>query len=366
MPQHYVHIITNFTEIGGAEQMMIRAINASQNEYTHTVISLMSISEHMKARISKKVEFHALGAKGALDLIKGAFSLKRLITQLGNVNALYSWMYHANFVAALNCLISNNKAPLIWGVRHSLDDYNGEKLSTKIAIQGGKLLSRVPKHIVHCSKKAMHQHIEFGYGKASQCVYVPNGYQFERLKQRQFEVERLVIGAAGRFHDAKDYKTLFRAIAPVLQQNTGALLKIAGRDMTMNNPVLVEYMRDFGIETHQVELMGLQDDMVRFYHSVDFFILSSKTEGFPNVLAEASGYGCITFSTRVGDAPEIIDSSRIVEIADASALTQLLKKYITKTPSELLNISQSSADYVRNSYEIDVIANKLFSLGHTQ
>ncbi|MBQ4812040.1 glycosyltransferase [Pseudoalteromonas luteoviolacea] len=366
MSQHYVHVITNFTEIGGAEQMMIRAINASEKGYKHTVISLMGVSEHMKKRLSKQVDFHALGAKSALDLIKGAFLLKRLLVQLGNVSALYSWMYHANFVAALSCLLANSKTPLIWGVRHSLDDYRGEKLSTKIAILGGKLLSRVPKHIVHCSKKAMHQHIEFGYGKASQCVYIPNGYQFEQLKQRHFEIEKLVIGAAGRFHEAKDYQTLFCAVAPVLRQNTGALLKVAGREMTMDNPVLVEYLREFGIEPHQVELMGQQDDMVGFYHSVDFFILSSKTEGFPNVLAEASGYGCITFSTRVGDAPEIIDSERIVEIADAMALTQLLQKYIAKTPVELREASQSSADYVRNSYAIDVIANKLFSLGHTQ
>ncbi|WP_284138388.1 glycosyltransferase [Pseudoalteromonas obscura] len=316
--------------------------------------------------INQNVKFIALNTTNALNLVASAWKLRKILSNLGEINAIYSWMYHANFVSALSSLLSRSKIPLIWGVRHSLDDYQGEKLSTKLAIQGGKLLSRIPKHIVHCSKKAMHQHIEFGYGKLSQCVYVPNGYQFEQLKQRRFEADSMVIGAAGRFHEAKDYQTLFRAVAPILSQNKNASLRVAGRDMTMDNPVLVEYLTEFGIDSKQVELIGQQDDMVGFYHSVDFFILSSKTEGFPNVLAEASGYGCIAFSTRVGDAPEIIDSERIVEIADASALTQLLQKYIAKTPIELIETSQSSADYIRNSYAIDVIANKLFSLGHTQ
>ncbi|MEH0760284.1 glycosyltransferase [Vibrio sp. 16] len=365
MECNYVHVITNFSEVGGAESMMIRAINASDS--SHTVISLMTISEKMSKRIiNKNVKFIELNTTNALNLVASACKLKNILSNLGEINAIYSWMYHANFVAALSCLLVNNKVPLIWGVRHSLDDYRGEKLSTKIAILGGKLLSRVPKHIIHCSKKAMHQHIEFGYGKASQCVYVPNGYQFEQFKQRHFEIGKLVIGAAGRFHEAKDYQTLFSAVAPILSQNENVSLRVAGRNMTMDNPVLVEYLMKFRIDSKQVELIGQQDDMVGFYHSVDFFILSSKTEGFPNVLAEASGYGCIAFSTRVGDAPEIIDSDRIVEIADASAMTQLLQKYIAKTPIELIEISQSSVDYIRKNYSINVISNKLFSLGHTQ
>ncbi|MCR9908104.1 glycosyltransferase [Vibrio campbellii] len=365
MKYNYVHVITNFSEVGGAESMMIRAINASDS--SHTVISLMNISDKMSNRITNKnVSFIALYTTNAFNLVASAWKLKKILSNLGEVNAIYSWMYHANFVSAVSSLLSCNKIPLIWGVRHSLDDYQGEKLSTKLAIQVGKLFGRVPKHIVHCSQKAMQQHIGFGYGSVLKSIYIPNGYKFRPLKQRDFQVENFVIGAAGRFHEAKDYKTLLCSVAPILHQHSGALLRVAGRDMTVDNPVLVEYLSEFRIGLHQVELLGQQDDMVGFYNSVDFFILSSKTEGFPNVLAEASGYGCIAFSTRVGDAPEIIDSKRIVEIADAPALTQLLQEYITKTPQELIEISKSSADFVRQNFEIDVIANKLFSLGRIQ
>ncbi|KZW98824.1 hypothetical protein JL49_20750 [Pseudoalteromonas luteoviolacea] len=364
MKRYYVHVITNFTETGGAELMMIRAINASSKECGHIIVSLMDISDSMKSRLTRPVEFHALGASSAFDLIKAAFKLSQFTKKRRiAIKALYSWMYHANFVAAVSHVIGRKNFPLVWGVRHSLDDLSGEKLSTKLAIYGGKLLSQIPSHIVNCSRKSMEQHIEFGYGSEPQSVHIPNGYSFNSAVERHFDPTKLVFGAAGRFHDAKDYKMLFKSVAPILAENPAFRIKAAGRDISFDNEELVGYLDEYNINYQQVELLGQISDMESFYNSVDFFILSSKTEGFPNVLAESSAYGCISFSTRVGDAPIIIDSTRIVEVQDDISMTTLLQKFIEKSPVELKEISNSSSDYVRTNFEISCIANKLFSLG---
>lgn len=361
MSKKIIHVITNFSQVGGAEQMLIRAINASSSDISHKVVSLMGISDSMKERVARPVEYISFGANGALSLMLSAIKLSKLYRGLDDAY-IYSWMYHANFVAALSLFFRRQKIPLFWGVRHSLDDLKGEGVNTKLAIYAGRLLSFKPDVIIHCSKKSMRQHILFGYGSKSQSIHVPNGYLFPVMGNRTFGVDKCVFGAAGRFHEAKDYRMLFRSLAPILKSNEGSCLKIAGRGMTYDNKVLLGFLKEFDIAEKQVDLLGPLQDMESFYRSIDFFILSSKTEGFPNVLAEASGVGCIAFSTDVGDAQQIIDKARIVDVADAVSMTALIDSYMKKTPNELKGISNDSANHVRKHFSIDVIAKKLFSL----
>ncbi|MGF1747118.1 glycosyltransferase [Vibrio cionasavignyae] len=362
MNYHYIHIITNFSDIGGAELMLIKAINASGIRHRHTIVSLMRVSDELKSRIHQDVEFFELKSSNALDLLRSALLVKRIISNADSINAVYSWMYHANFVGALAKILLKNKIRLIWGVRHSLDDFKGEKLSTKLAIIGGKLISHVPDKIVYCSIKSKAQHCDFGYGSHSKSVYIPNGYDLPVIKKRDFEKRDFVFGAAGRFHDAKDYYILFKAMAPVLSENPLFSLRIAGRGMTNDNVIIQGYIKKLEINSSQVYLLGQQDDMNSFYQGIDFFILTSKTEGFPNVLAESSGFGCISFSTRVGDSPEIIDRARIVEVGDATSLTRLLFSYLRKESSDLSLISYQSQLYIKKRFSIDQVTEKLFSL----
>ena len=100
--------------------------------------------------------------------------------------------------------------------------------------------------------------------------------------------------------------------------------------------------------------------MPKFYREIDFFILSSKTEGFPNVLAEAGGAGCITFSTDVGDASKIINNEdRIVSVGDAAALTKILFRYLNKSGEELKEIAFCSAEFIRDTYSLKTVSDAL-------
>jgi len=360
----YIHVITNFEQIGGAEQMLIRTINATSVNEQHSIISLMKISDLMKKQLVQDVEFIALDSNSITGLLLSVFKLRKII-KLFQPSVIYSWMYHANFVAALVKLFPSVKAPVIWGVRHSLDDFKGEGLSTKLAIYAGRFLKVIPETIIYCANRAMQQHIKFGYSPKDKSVYIPNGYSFQENKLRTFKNNNVVIGAAGRFHDAKDYYTLFKSVAPILASNSSIKLKIAGRDVNSENKAIQNYMRELTINLKQVELLGQINNMPNFYRSVDFFVLSSKTEGFPNVLAEAAGYGCITFSTDVGDAQVILnDDKRLVPIGDSKALQDLLVQYIDKTAEELSEISKSASDFIRTTYSIDVISKRILSVGN--
>ena len=93
----------------------------------------------------------------------------------------------------------------------------------------------------------MKQHVKFGYSSKNSSVYVPNGYVFSPYVDRIFKKDSLVLGAAGRFHDAKDYRTLFEAVAPILKANKDIKLKVAGRDINASNVEILMYIEEFNI-----------------------------------------------------------------------------------------------------------------------
>lgn len=356
----YFHVITNFTELGGAESALIRVINNTLDRNI-IIISLMGKSEAMLNRINNpRCKVITLNASGSISLLLSSFRLARYIYSL-KPTKIYSWMYHANVISALGCLYSPQKVKLIWGVRHSLDDYSGEKTSTKIAIQMGRLLNFLPDKVVHCSKKSQVQHEHFGYNPKSKSVYIPNGFSFNELKPREFDNDTLIIGAAGRFHAAKDYSTLFETLKLLKERDLKFEMHLCGRGMSISNNELVEMIKCSGLNLTDVTLFGEVTDMQSFYSGIDIFILSSKTEGFPNVLAESASQGCAVFSTDVGDAAYIINNSmHIVPIKDAKSFASCIYDFTQKTVEVKKELTTFTTNHVRDSFAIEVVA-KQFS-----
>lgn len=346
------HVITNFSELGGAESALIRLVNNSPSGKVK-IISLMSYSEGMQKKIAnEECDIIALGATGALSLLLSSLNLLNLIRKFRPIR-VYSWMYHANAITAISKMFSTIQFSLIWGVRHSLDDYEGEKLSTKIAIKLGRVLRSFPSKVVYCSKKSCVQHESIGYNLSSKSVYIPNGYEFWEFNRRSFSDRPIVLGAAGRFHPAKDYGTLIDMALELKTLGLHFQLRICGRGIIQKNHALMALIREAGLINDEIKLLGELSDMGSFYQGVDVFILTSKTEGFPNVLAEAAAMGCAVFSTDVGDASLIINNEEhIVSVGASRDLAEKIFEFVNKTPSEKMLITSDSSNHVRNQFSI--------------
>ncbi|MBD2260576.1 glycosyltransferase [Pseudanabaena sp. FACHB-2040] len=130
----------------------------------------------------------------------------------------------------------------------------------------------------------------------------------------------IVLGA-GRLMYQKDFATLIRAFAKVRQDRPCRLVIIGGEDEL--RPELEGLIRELGLEA-DAQLPGFAANPYAYMAKASVFVLSSRYEGFGNVLVEAMATGTPVVSTDCKDGPaEILkdgEFGRLVPVADPDAL----------------------------------------------
>jgi len=136
--------------------------------------------------------------------------------------------------------------------------------------------------------------------------------------------ERVLL-AVGRLEYQKGFDLLLDAFARVAGRHLQWQLVILGEGN--DRPALERQSLTAGLE-HRVALPGRAGNVSEWYNRADLFVLSSRFEGFPNVLAEAMAAGLPVVSTDcpTGPADLVRDgvNGHLVPVDDAVALAEAL------------------------------------------
>jgi len=150
---------------------------------------------------------------------------------------------------------------------------------------------------------------------------------------------RPVFVTAGRLVVQKDHETMLRALAIHRTRSDSRLIILGTGPLRESLGVLVEELA----LTDAVDFQGFQGNALPFFRQSDAFVLSSRCEGFGNVLVEAIGCGTPVISARCAHGPaEILDNGRfgvLVEPRSAEALAAGMDQVATlreRYPAELL------------------------------
>jgi glycosyltransferase involved in cell wall biosynthesis len=168
----------------------------------------------------------------------------------------------------------------------------------------------------------------------SRLIHIPNSILTGAVAPRRNLVrdrfgippDALLVGTAGRLSAEKNQEVFIRAAVQLLEQTPGGRqwFIIAGegkRHQELADSIPAKY-RD------RIILAGWIEDNEAFYADLDLFVLTSLTEGFPNVLLEAGKYAVPVITTPAGGAVDIVEdgvSGLTIPFGDAAGLSHKMR-----------------------------------------
>ncbi|WP_428483431.1 glycosyltransferase [Rhodopila sp.] len=117
--------------------------------------------------------------------------------------------------------------------------------------------------------------------------------------------DRPVFVSAGRLVEMKDHRTLLHAFSLHVRRDRARLLMLGAGPMRAELEALAHSL---GIAAH-VDFVGFVQNPLPYMREADAFVLSSRSEGFGNVLVEALGCGTPVLSTDCPHGPAKILAS---------------------------------------------------------
>lgn len=150
------------------------------------------------------------------------------------------------------------------------------------------------------------------------------------------------VVAVGRLTGQKGFDLLIDAFARVVASKQDASLTIWGEGEDRQE--LEAQIKRLGL-SRSIRLPGLSAQPFDWVESGGIFVLSSRYEGFPNVLAEAmaSGHAAIAFDCPYGPSSLIVDgeTGRLIKEDDVDAMAEAILMLMSD-PAERMRLARAA------------------------
>lgn len=366
-----LHIIVGL-EVGGAELMLKRlALSSFEDlECQHEVVSLTALGAIGLELQKNDISVTALGMRGPSDLLQTLIKLIQHIRK-SNPTIVQTWMYHADLIGGIAARLAGHSA-IIWGIRTTGASVGSSRVTAFIRKVCASLSHYLPRVIVCAAEAARTAHIHLGYD-AKRMVVIPNGFELTRWQTNLMErgalreicnipTNSIVIGCVGRFNPVKDFRNFVQAAGIVAAQSREVRFLMIGRNLDESNLQLVSWIHQTGYRD-RFTLLGERADMPICLSAMDIFALSSRTEGFPNVVGEAMAMELPCVVTNVGDAASIVaNTGLVVPKEDAPALADGLLKIIRLSVEERKRLGQLARYRIESEYSMSRTCDRFSAL----
>lgn len=331
-----LHIISSLGN-GGAENILFQ-ICAVDQARRHRVIGLGGAGIYGDRLTRAGVSVTCLHLEKNRNLPLGIFRLKSLIKN-SQADLIQTWMYHSDLIGGISARLAG-RIPVIWGVRASdaflMPGYARLSGLVKVCAAVSRLL---PSRIIFNSGQGAQTHIAQGY-PAELCEVVHNGVDSDyfspdpaaRIRIRRswnLTHSQLILGTVARWDSIKNHALLAEALHALKATTQKWHAVWIGPGMSQYNRELIRLLDRFSIR-QKVSLLGPTTDLKGALNGMDLHVLPSRSEGFPNVLAEAMACKTPCVATSVGDARQILgETGWTVPSQDPQALAQAMREALS-------------------------------------
>lgn len=322
-----VHIITGGEGRGGAEGVLLRLIAGTSKKVEHIVYTLLDMPEYDEDFKEVGVAIKSLNIRKPKSFVANMYRLRNEVLS-HRPDVIQCWMGHSNFLFGL--IGKAWGVPVVWNIRQS--GITKQELGNKnyaIMKASAKLSKYLPYKTINCSSKSIELHKQAGY--FDNFVYIPNGISVEDSNVQLIKSEHdkhFTVGHVGRYNPAKNHALFISAFNSFNKRHSDSQCIMAGTGVSYENELFKnKYSKLINASFTLLGQIDSKAELFKVYNRMDCLVLSSITEGFPNVLIEAMSFGVPCISTDVGDASEIIaDTGWIVPSKDQAALEEALEE----------------------------------------
>ena len=249
---------------------------------------------------------------------------------------------------------------------HVLEGYFSKPVQT-VFISAERYLARRTDALVAVSTEIRDDLLEMGIGTEEQWRVIPLGFELDPMLRVQGRTGALrdrfglgeapLVGVVGRLAPIKDHQTLIEAVARL----DGVHLAIVG-DGEMRSELEGAVMN---LEIQQrVHFVGWSLDIPGVIADMDVVALTSRNEGTPVSLIEASACGRPVVSTDVGGVKAVVQdgtSGILVPAGDASAVAAGLERLLGD-PELGARMGAAGREYVRERFTSERLVCEIRSL----
>ena len=359
-----LHVITGL-ETGGAERMLVKLVEHTNETFQHTVLSLGGRGTQSKCLEKLGVDVQVLNLQSPAKSLGSLFRLVRIFRTI-DYDLVHGWMYHGNLAAYIGVKLTFKK-PVIFSIRQSIRNIYDDKITTRMVIKLNSKLSNSVDKVIFNSNVSLSQHIKRGFSTDNSFV-IPNGFNIQKFNKdklagmkirKEFSINDtdILFGIVGRNDPKKDYMNFLKAAFIVNQKVKNSHFMIIGRDVDKDVNIL-NFIVDNGIRD-KFTLGSQREDIESIWNAVDIAVSSSRDEGFPNVIGEAMSCGKPCVVTDVGDSSFLVaDTGIVVNPNNPKALAGAMIKLATLDRDELYKLGDSARARIVNTFDIKMVSLK--------
>ena len=335
-----LHLVIDLSDFGGAEMTLLRYLSQTEAAADHhAVLTLKPIKPgpSVGAEISKLgIAVHSLNISGLKGMIVALPNLVRAINAQ-RPDVLSAWLYYPSLLATVLRPFLASKPRLVWHIRSLPFVAFNDKPARWLAQRALAFLSHIQRvQIVSNSEASRQAHASIGFrtttalwavipNAVDTVLYAPDQEARNKIRTALALTDTMIaIGAVGRNVPEKGYPDLFAAFEALRDDLPAAFserlhLVIAGRNVTVDDRAIKALIERSRLPKDRFHLLGPRNDIPDILNALDLFVMPSRSESFPNVLAEAMAVGLPAIAKDVGDCRVVLNQDRFIATSDTLA-----------------------------------------------
>lgn len=335
---------------GGQEQRIVSEMRGMQARGHELILLTRPEAQIREKAEAAGIETLTLPFRNAADL-PSSFRLARLARRR-HVDLINTHSGVDSWIGGLAARLS--ATPLV-RTRH---------LNIPLKRRPSNFVHYLPARIIACGDAVRARLVDECGFPASQVVSIPTGIDFSTFKPaRERSAVRTqencgksdeIVLMVGVIRGVKRHLLALDVIARLVPQRPRLRLWIAG-DGPMRAEVEAR-TRQLRLE-ERVHFLGYREDVPDLMQAADALLLTSRSEGVPQVITQALGLGLPVVSTRVGSVSELIDHERTGLLGppeDADALAHALARLLDH-PAWARQLAANGQAHVRAHYSLEAM-----------